>query len=220
MAKITSLTLHIVSLALLLLLTSRSLRPPAAAVPELRPTPLYLPVLHSGGSNHTDQPTSPRRAAPEGAAHFHHAGQPTKPKTAMPITVAFDSPTFVLDTIGDPSSSLLAGKLRTFRRKQYRRPRVLRRSSAPGLQVRAPRHSITPPQLIYKVEPEFSEEARKAKYQGTVVLAMEVGPPSRQAEECSRAASASGTRPRRKGDEEASQARWRFRLPQKTAGRS
>lgn len=29
---------------------------------------------------------------------------------------------------------------------------------------------VTPPTLIYKVEPEYSEEARKAKFQGTVVL--------------------------------------------------
>lgn len=35
---------------------------------------------------------------------------------------------------------------------------------------------VSAPQLIYKVEPEYSEEARKAKYQGTVVLAVEVWP--------------------------------------------
>ncbi len=35
---------------------------------------------------------------------------------------------------------------------------------------------VTPPQLIYKVEPEFSEEARKAKHQGVVVLTIEVDP--------------------------------------------
>ena len=29
---------------------------------------------------------------------------------------------------------------------------------------------VSAPQLVYKVEPEYSEEARKAKYQGTVVL--------------------------------------------------
>jgi periplasmic protein TonB len=31
-----------------------------------------------------------------------------------------------------------------------------------------------PPQVVYKVEPEYSEEARKVKYQGSVVLAIEV----------------------------------------------
>ena len=35
---------------------------------------------------------------------------------------------------------------------------------------------MTPPQLIYEVEPEFSEEARKAKHQGVVVLTIEVDP--------------------------------------------
>ncbi len=33
---------------------------------------------------------------------------------------------------------------------------------------------VRPPQLIYKVEPEFSEEARQAKHQGMVVLTIEV----------------------------------------------
>lgn len=34
---------------------------------------------------------------------------------------------------------------------------------------------VSAPTVLYKVEPEFSEEARKAKYQGTVVLTIEVG---------------------------------------------
>ena len=38
---------------------------------------------------------------------------------------------------------------------------------------------VTAPSLIYKVEPEYSEEARKAKYQGTVVLYVEVEPNGR-----------------------------------------
>ena len=35
---------------------------------------------------------------------------------------------------------------------------------------------VTAPRAIYSPEPEFSEEARKTKYQGTVVLGLIVGP--------------------------------------------
>ena len=35
---------------------------------------------------------------------------------------------------------------------------------------------VTAPTLVHKVEPEYSEEARKAKFSGTVVLSVEVGP--------------------------------------------
>ena len=35
---------------------------------------------------------------------------------------------------------------------------------------------VTAPALLYKVEPEYSEEARKAKYQGTVLLYVQVDP--------------------------------------------
>jgi periplasmic protein TonB len=38
---------------------------------------------------------------------------------------------------------------------------------------------VTAPALIYRVEPEYSEEARKAKYQGIVVLYVEVDPNGR-----------------------------------------
>jgi TonB family protein len=35
---------------------------------------------------------------------------------------------------------------------------------------------VTAPMLLYKLEPEYSEEARAAKYQGSVLLYVEVGP--------------------------------------------
>lgn len=38
---------------------------------------------------------------------------------------------------------------------------------------------VSAPQLLYKKEPEYSEEARKAKFQGTVLLAVEVDPSGR-----------------------------------------
>ncbi len=38
---------------------------------------------------------------------------------------------------------------------------------------------VTRPRLVHRVEPDYSEEARKAKYQGTVQLAVEVWPDGR-----------------------------------------
>ena len=35
---------------------------------------------------------------------------------------------------------------------------------------------VTGPKLLHKVEPQYAEEARAAKYEGTVVLYIEVGP--------------------------------------------
>ena len=42
--------------------------------------------------------------------------------------------------------------------------------------VFAPGKGVTAPRAIYEPDPEYSEEARKAKYQGTVVLAIVVDP--------------------------------------------
>lgn len=98
----------------------------------------------------------------------------------MAITVAFDSPTVQIDAadIGDPLSKLGVGGLG-------------RRSvngignrgccggigdganGPPGI-TSGSGHKVTAPQLLRKVEPEFSEEARKAKYSGVVILTIEV----------------------------------------------
>jgi len=48
--------------------------------------------------------------------------------------------------------------------------------------MRSPRHAtrsklpagVSAPTVLYKIEPEYSEEARKAKWQGTVVLSLVV----------------------------------------------
>jgi periplasmic protein TonB len=97
----------------------------------------------------------------------------------MMITVAFDSPTVQIDTsnIGDPYSTLSVGEFgsralngigpgccKSFGDGDKGKPGI---TSGSG-------HRITPPQLVYKVEPEFSEEARKAKFSGMVILAIEV----------------------------------------------
>lgn len=45
-----------------------------------------------------------------------------------------------------------------------------------GQPVYKPGHGVTPPRVTYRVDPEYSKEARKAKYQGTCVLELIVDP--------------------------------------------
>lgn len=66
---------------------------------------------------------------------------------------------------------------------------------------------VSAPVLVYKVEPEYSEDARKAKFQGTVILAIVVGMDGR-------ASNITVVRPLGMGlDEKAIEAvqKWRFR---------
>jgi len=99
----------------------------------------------------------------------------------MPITVVFDSPTIQMDAaaIGDPSSRLIAGAFgdlggSTIGNRPGGPGIGPGGSGPPGISSTAIGRSITPPVLIFQVDPEFSEEARQAKYQGMVLLAIEV----------------------------------------------
>jgi protein TonB len=182
-----SVGLHLAAVAFLFLLTSHSvLSPPPVNMPHRGVVPL-APLRrvtmdraeHQGGSNQTLLPA--RRGAPPPRARntFIPPKSALDPRLPMMATVAFDSPTVEIDTsdIGDPYSKLAVG--------------TLGGQSVNGIGIGCCKgigdgdkgtpgitsgsaHRITPPQLVYKVEPEFSEEARKAKYSGMVILAIEV----------------------------------------------
>jgi TonB family protein len=99
----------------------------------------------------------------------------------MPITVAFDSPLIQIDpaAIGDPSSQLRDGALGIRGGIGIgdgpRSPGIgPAGSGTPGISSNPLGGKITPPVLIHKEDPEFSEPARKAKYQGTVLLAIDI----------------------------------------------
>jgi TonB family protein len=183
-----SIGLHLAVLALLLFLTSHSLLPPPAAIITHRAVPIapfhrvYLEraEAHSGGGNQTLLPA--RHGEPPPKAH--NAFIPPKslpdPKLPMAISVAFDSPTIQIDAgnIGDPLSNFKIGELGAGGRDGIG-PRGCcgigpGGDGPPGISSGSRRRNATAPQLIYKVEPEFSEEARKAKFSGMVVLAIEV----------------------------------------------
>ena len=185
-----SLGVHVVLIALLMFAASQSIpAPPQTAAPE-RVTPLtFLPPpktppkaidARSGGSNRTHLPAKHGSPPPTAQRTFIPPSSSPRPQLALPITIAFDIPT--VDTsanIGDPLSRLPNGGLGSNGDNGIGNHGCCggigeSQSGPPGLAVVRPGPGVTPPQLLYKVEPEFSEEARKAKYQGVVVLSIQV----------------------------------------------
>jgi len=181
-----SFGLHIL-LGLLLLLAARSYRATMKEQPPIRATTLIFvrppesKTARGGGSNHT--PLLAKHGAPPPLARRTFI-PPLPPKSTdqpplqLPITIAFDIPLKnVSSNIGDPLSKSNLGAFGSHGRNGIGDGCCggLGDSSSgpPGLGVQRGR-GVTPPQLIYKVEPEFSEEARKAKHQGVVVLAIDV----------------------------------------------
>ena len=188
-AHTLSLGLHAMSAGLILLLTSHVIRHPPSVgrgpiTPLVAPHRIFLKQTEqrAGGSNQTLLPA--KHGAPPPTAHrtFIPPVSSPDPKLPMPVTVAFESPTIEISVpqIGDPASLLANGGLGVHGSNGIGDHGCCggigdQNSGKPGASA-SPRTSykITPPQLIYKVEPEFSEAARKAKYQGVVVLAIEV----------------------------------------------
>jgi len=181
-----SLGLHVL-LALLLLVASRSIRAPLEPVTPVHTTPLILfrprkaVEPRSGGSNQTALPARHGSPPPTARRTFIPPTSSQHPPLALPITIAFDIP---LDntsaTIGDPLSHVIDGGLGMHGHNGIGERGCCdgigdSQSGPPGLGVQRGR-GVTPPQLLYKVEPEFSEEARRAKHQGVVVLTIEVDP--------------------------------------------
>ena len=180
-----SLAVHI-ALALLLLTAARSIHPLIETTSPIHATPLtfFRPPKaaqpRGGGSNQTLLPAVHGSPPPRATRTFIPPRSSEHPPLALPITISFDMP---LDntsaTIGDPLSKLTTGALDTAGINGIgdrgsccgigNAP-----SGPPGIAGIHRERGVTPPELIYKVEPEFSEEARKPKYQGVVLLAIEI----------------------------------------------
>ncbi len=180
-----SLGIHLL-IALLLLAASRSIRAPLQPTAPVRATPLALirppkaAEARSGGSNQTALPV--KHGSPPPTAHrtFIPPTSSVDPQLSLPITVAFEIPTENTSAnIGDPFSRLLNGGLGANGANGIGNHGCCQgigesQSGSPGIGLIHRGRGVTPPQLLYKVEPEFSEEARKAKYQGMVLMSIEV----------------------------------------------
>ncbi len=185
-SQFSSLAIHIL-LLLLLLAASREIRPPRQTPPGIAATHLtfYRPPpaanSRSGGSNQTPLPARHGSPPPTARRTFIPPAAPDHAPLTLPITISFDIPTAdSTPDIGDPLSKLSTGALGSHGANSIGDRGGCcgigdSNSGPPGLSVVRGR-GVKPPQLIHKVEPEFSEQARKAKYQGIVVLAIDVDP--------------------------------------------
>lgn len=183
-----SLGLHVAAVGLLLLLSTNTLKilPPATVNRIVPITPLKRLIAQwngekAGGGNQTTLPARHGAPPPRSYRTFVPPSHAADPKLPVPVTIAFDSPVIqtTADQIGDPLSNLPNGGLGMHGWNSIGNgDRCCGIGDGPngrdGITAGRPGHPVTNPVLIYKVEPEFSEEARKAKYSGMVVLAIEV----------------------------------------------
>ena len=183
-----SIGLHLAVLGFGFLIGSRTILPPVFEPPPKRSTPLYLPPARialvkktqsSGGASAAVLPARQGSPPPKAARTFIPPIANSPPKLALPISIDFDVPVLIhASNTGDPLSRFDTGSFGKGGHEGIGNDGccggIGQNIGGPGLDVQATTGSMTPPRLIYKVEPEFSEEARKAKFQGTVILSIEV----------------------------------------------
>jgi periplasmic protein TonB len=180
--------LHAALVGIVVLLTWRPAQ--RARAHSVDVTKLTLPLewhlpraapARSGGSSQTQLPAKNGVPPPKALRTFIPPETRADPKLPMPITVAYDSPVIQIDPalIGDPSSQLRSGAFGINSGGGIGDgppgPGIgPNGAGTPGIYSSPVGGKITPPILIHKEEPEFSEPARKAKYQGTVLLAIDI----------------------------------------------
>jgi protein TonB len=192
-----SVTVHIGVVALLLL-TSNQMTAPAPKLSTVALTPLFAPYLPKpqpalrapggAGGAHQDTPATaghlpkiaPRQFVPPALEILNQ-----HPKLAMEMTIEAPPETALLDrpfpNLGDPLSRFVnnsAGKGGPLGIGNNKGTGVGDRSgpgAGPGDNGTGPVYrpgvgGVSAPVLLRKVDPEFSEDARKAKFSGTVTL--------------------------------------------------
>ncbi len=183
-AAVSSLAIHA---SVILLLFSITLQPPVRTrVPDsVRLVPLRAPRLRlkEGGGGQRDPLPATRGRAPAAVRRLW----------VPPMVVRNEDPHLVVEpalleapeiniqspAIGDPNgkTGMPSGSIGYTGGLGDGDDRGIGNGHGPrqgGVAVRAVARITRGPQVIYMQEPEYSEEARKARFQGTVILAIEV----------------------------------------------
>ena len=192
--RILSLLIHAGVIALLLSTASLPIRKPVSPPASSHFTRLVFPSIHHGGGGGGERlplPASLGRLPRFARQQFTPPS--ATPRAVHPVLVM--EPTLIgpevqmrqiaLPQLGDPlgregpasSGPGSGGGIGDGRDGGVggRRGPGYGSQDGGGFDGMDPAGSLTAPSVLYKVEPEFSDEARKAKYQGTVLLTIEVG---------------------------------------------
>jgi protein TonB len=191
-SQATSLAVHATAIALLLFFTSHSFftaPPPTSMRKTADPVVLLPPKLirvtvteRGGGSNTSPEPARQGVPPPRSTRAFVPPEVHTNPQIPIPVTIDFDVPVInvALNDLGNPLSKFagrgLGGKNGDGIGESPGGRGI--GDGEPGRPGFTPGRIGTPTKpavLIYRVDPEFSEDARKAKYQGIVVLMIDIG---------------------------------------------
>lgn len=183
-----SIVLHLIVIGLLLLLSARirtlhlPTRYPGHRIRLIAPRRIVIKRASIGGGGNTTESPPRRGSLPVRAPRtFILPVSFVNPAPQLPVqsTIALDIPVPQIQSteLGDPYGKAVGvglgsggvGGIGTGCCGAYGDGRGPSSGSA-NLDG-----SLKPPVLIYRVEPEFSEEARHAKFQGTVLLRIEVG---------------------------------------------
>jgi TonB family protein len=184
-----SVLIHVVVVALLLVVwqspqVQKAIKDNANViyVPNWKPKlPPAAQKAGGGGGNTNSKPVPPVRGeAPRPAVKQFVA--PTlaipQPKLPVPPTINAQAPQITADNYGDPLSNAMSGNFGSGRGTGVGPGDGNGYGPGSGGGIGGGVYRIggdvSAPQIITKVEPEYSEEARKAKYQGVVMLSIVV----------------------------------------------
>ena len=188
-SALVSFLIHVAVIAILLTFAVRATNPARPAVPTFLSNRKLTAYFRepSGAGQHLKNEASPGHLPPPSPRQFVMPlliPVNTSPKLPMVSSLDLppDLPNSALPNIGDPTglgkllSAGTGGPAGIGDGNGHRVGPDSGTGAGPDGEVFRPGHGVTMPVPIHRVEPEYPDEARKARATGTVIVTLEVGP--------------------------------------------